>query len=347
MEEKLSSLERVYSPSQSGVRPDGISPSGRWTGSISSDESLVYAEGIQSQAVENHIASLLSNAKLLLKHQETGPARALVYKALALNSNHSVALKMATEFLDPKKDFEDIRKIINVLCSVDYCFENVARKARCHYDVGDDQNALKFYYEAMSLVIEETPALFDVYKNVGNILTREKDYDGAEEYYYKAFTIQPDSDVLRINLGTLAMQKQDMTEALDNFRKAVAANPKNEKAWVGLALVHQMMGDMQLAIGNLETALDLNPENRTAVHLFVNWVIQNGYLQRAIERLEDYLGRVDSDPDLSLVLIQLFCQTSRLDLALLELERLLLWNPHDEKLLGIEKELREEYRKAE
>ena len=297
----------------------------------------------QTSPFESQIATWLTNANILIKHNEPSSARALVYKALSVNSRHSLALQMAADFLHPQRDFEQIRKILNVLCRVEYSFETVARKARCHYDVGDDKVALEFYYEAMSLVLDETPALFEVYRNVGNILTREGDYEGAEEYYCKAFTMKPDSDQIRVNLGTLAMQKQDLASALEHFRAAVAAHTGNEKAWVGLALVHQAMGDVALALGNLETAMDINPENRTAVHLFVSWTLQQGQIQKAMERLEDYLSRVDMDQDLSLVLVNLFCQTSRLDLAMLEVERLLLWNPKDEKLLKIESELKSQH----
>ena len=342
MEEKWIDSQPELQPRESALRQAPTSVRER----VSSDERPVSAEGISTHDRENQVALLLSNASLLIKHKEMTSARTLVYKALSLNSSHPVALKMAVSFLNPKTEFRAISKIMDVLCQVDYCFENLAMRARGFYEAGEDKKALELYFEAMSIVVDAPKELFDVYKNVGNILTRDKDYDGAEEYYHKAFTLNPSSDTLMINLGTLAMQKQDWGSALQHFRQAVAQNSMNEKAWVGLALVHQAMADLPLAIGNLETALDINPENRTAVHLFSAWVIQLGQYQKAIERLQDFLSRTEVDKDLSLVLIQLFCQTNRLDLALLEIERLLLWIPNDDVLLQVEQEIRDQCKTA-
>jgi Tfp pilus assembly protein PilF len=171
-------------------------------------------------------------------------------------------------------------------------------------------------------------------------LVRQGDFEGAEDYYNKAYTLNPDSDTLLVNFGTLEVQRQDYDKSLYCFRQAVEVNKRNDKAWVGLAMVHAQFGDQELAWANLETALDINPKNRTAVHLLANWGLRDGRFAQSVSVLQSYLGEVDFDEDLSLVLINFYCSGSQIDEALLECERVLLWNPENQEVSDLKAKLR-------
>ncbi|WP_374031997.1 tetratricopeptide repeat protein [Bdellovibrio bacteriovorus] len=137
----------------------------------------------------------------------------------------------------------------------------------------------------------------------------------------------------------LEVQRGDYDKSLYCFRKAVEINPENDKAWVGLAMVHSQFGDMELAWANIETAIDINPQNRTAVHLAANWGLRDGKLQKAIEALQGYLASVEEDEDMSLVLINLLCSAGQVDQAMLEIERVLLWNPDHAEVRSLKKKI--------
>jgi tetratricopeptide (TPR) repeat protein len=288
----------------------------------------------------SRIAEFLLNAETLLTHGEKSLARILVYEALKMDSKNVAALKKATQFLDPKKDCRQLIHIQKQICENDLSFETMSQLGHFHYLGGQDEQALAVYNAALNLVVSETDALFEIYKNIGNIMTKSGDYDGAEEYFHKAYTLAPDSDVLLVNLGTLFVQRQDFSSALERFRLAVEKNPLNDKAWVGLALSHQQMGDFQLSNANIEKALDLNPLNRTAVHIYANWCVRDGKYLSAISALENYLASVELDEELSFVLIHLFCKTNQFSLAQLESERVLLWNPLNTQMSQIQSEIR-------
>ena len=287
----------------------------------------------------NRIAELLINAKTLLQHGDKDLARVLVYEGLKLDSKNSAVLKMAKCFLHPQKELQSLIKIQQQICSTEMSFENYSDLAHLYYQAGLDEKALEKYFESLNLILNESESLFEVYKNMGNILTRAGDFDGAEEYFHKAFTLAPDSDVLLVNLGTLFIQKNDYDSALERFRSAVSKNPKNDKAWVGLALVHQQMGDFNLSFANIEKAMDLNPTNRTAVHLFSSWCTRDHKYFEAIEVVENYLSNVELDEELSLVLIHLFCKTNQFAAAHIEAERVLLWNPDSQQMRDIQIEI--------
>ncbi len=303
-------------------------------------------QDLPTQARDAKIPTYLSNARVLAKHREYKLALNLLREASNRDSNNPETLKLLAFCLDKTSRLQEALIARKTLVTVDYGFESLFGLATALYKVGRDQEALDKYFEALSVLTEEDDNLFELYKNMGNIFVRQGDFDAAEEYYNKAYTVNTQSDVLLVNFGTLEVQRNDFDKSLYCFRKAVEINPENDKAWVGLAMVHNQFGDSELAWANLETALDIKPQNRTAAHLAANWGLRDGKTLKAIEAIQNYLGTVEEDEDMSLVLINLFCTTGQIDKALLEMERVLLWNPDHKEVRALKKKITSSQRAA-
>lgn len=297
------------------------------------------ARGFESSLNEK-AAMLLANARILFRHQEYSLALNLLRNASNFDSKNISILGLLAECLEKTQRLDEALKVRNVMVRIDCRFEQVQKLATLYYKLGSDELALGKYFEALSMLTEENECIFDIYKNLGNILVRQADFEGAEEYYNKAYTINPHSDTLLVNFGTLEVQRQDYDKALYCFRQAVELNKKNDKAWVGLAMVHSQMGDQELAWANLESALDINPANRTAVHLIANWGIRENRCAQSISVLQRFLGEVEFDESLSLVLINLYCGNSHIAEAQLECERVLLWNPKNVEVAELKAKLK-------
>nr|BFD61846.1 hypothetical protein BdHM001_05270 [Bdellovibrio sp. HM001] len=293
----------------------------------------------EEKIVDERVAKFIRNAQVLMKHREYPLAMNLLREASNKDSKNPATLNMLANCLDKMSRNSESLIVRKTLAEVDYGFESLHGYATALYKAGRDQEALDKYYEALAVLTEETSTLFETYKNMGNIFVRQGDFDGAEEYYNKAYTLNPQSDVLLVNFGTLEVQRNDYDKSLFCFRKAVEINPENDKAWVGLAMVHSQFGDLELAWANIESAIDINPQNRTAVHLAANWGLRDGKLQKAIEALQGYLASVEEDEDMSLVLINLLCSAGQVDQALLEMERVLLWNPDHQEVRNLKKKI--------
>jgi tetratricopeptide (TPR) repeat protein len=215
------------------------------------------------------------------------------------------------------------------------CFRALARQtiegqvlvAETYYLSERDDLALASYREVLKRVVENPDTLFEIYKNVGNIHVRASDFEAAEEYYDKAYTIRPDSDVLMVNYGTLEIQRGAFAEAVARFRHAVELNPANDKAWVGLALVHRQMGDQELSWANLQRALDINGKNRTAIRLICEWGVNDGKWTDTIVRLQSYLQADGNDAEVGFMLAKVFTSLGRFPEARIELERVLALDP--------------------
>ncbi len=119
---------------------------------------------------------------------------------------------------------------------------------------------------------------------LGYILYKRRDYEGAVRFYSAALASHPSSVGVHINLGTALAARNKLDEAIFWYRRAVELGPKNAKAHYNLGNAMQAMGtlegsfstdayrgalrvgnDMQ-AMGTLEgaiaeyrTAIDVNP----------------------------------------------------------------------------------------
>ena len=286
------------------------------------------------------ISVWLTNARVLCEHGEFDLALNLICQTLNIDSYHIEALKLLTQVHVEKKNWSHAERAADTLLKQENSFENLVINGDIYYATEQDEKARKFYEDALCTLTFEGEKLFSVYKNLGNLCVKSGDFDQAEEYYNKAFTLNANSDVILVNFGTLAIQRGDFNAAAERFRSALELNQKNDKAWVGLSMVHNLMGDHSLAIGNIERALDTAPENRTAVHLAAQWMMREHQYSKASEVLQNYISINQEDSEMSLVLIHSLCLQNKTDLAKLEVERLLLWHPFHEQGLRVEAELR-------
>ncbi|MFN7455617.1 MAG: tetratricopeptide repeat protein [Pseudobdellovibrionaceae bacterium] len=287
----------------------------------------------------SHESRELKGARLLLKHHEPSHALKLVIHSLNKNSHsmEAISLLVDTQIQMGHRDLAIRAQEAKVTQTES--FEDLVVLGELYYLNDQDELASECFEQALAKMIYSSEALFKVFRYMGNILLKEGDIDGAEEFFSKAFAINPKSDVLQVNFGTLAVQVGDLEFAQEKFKEALYLNPKNDKAWTGLGLVHHAKGDHVLAIANLENSLDLNPKNRTTVQLLSSWYLQEGKLQSAIEVIEVYMRHFENDKEMALFQVNLLCQTNQFLAALMELERLLLWEPKNPEYLKLYNEV--------
>jgi tetratricopeptide (TPR) repeat protein len=292
---------------------------------LPSDRLLQAVEEFDTDPV---IPVLMKNARVLIKNGESRLAFNLLRNVLLRSPDHPDALREMGSCLREAGKLDEALKCYRALAKLAPSTEADVAVAEMLYLAERDDVALAAYREILKSVVTDREQLFEIYKNVGNIHVRAGDFDAAEEFYDKAYTIRPDSDVLLVNYGTLEIQRENHGEAIERFRAAVAANPNSDRAWVGLALVHRAMGDLELAKGNVERALDINRSNRTAIRLSVEWSIQDHEFGPALRRLEEYIaGEGSEDAEVCFIFSKLLVQVGRIAEARVELERVLALDP--------------------
>lgn len=273
------------------------------------------------------LAVLMKNANVLLENGESRLAANILRGVLMRNPNHPEALEKMGTYLKDCGQIDEALKCFRALAKTQRDAPSMILMAETLYLMERDNQALSVYRDVLRSVVSEESKLFEIFKNVGNIHVRAGDFEAAEEFYNKAYTICPESDVLMVNYGTLEIQRENQQAALERFRRAVELNPENDKGWVGLAILHRQMGDMELASANIARALDVNPTNRTALRLAVDWGAQDHSLGALVSRLEDYLAVHGEDAEISFTLAKVLVHLGRLREARIEMERALALDP--------------------
>lgn len=306
-----------------------------------SNESALDQSQKSNEAVSSKIkvSSLLKNVEVLNKFGDQHLAINMLRVALMKEPNNLSLHKKLATCLETTKEYEEAGVLRRHLMKAEYTFENVFFFANNLYLRSNDDEAIKYYYEALSIARLPSEQLFETYKNLGNILVRQGDFEGAEEFYNKANTLNSNSDILYVNYGTLEVQREDFDKAIFCFRQAVQINSKNDKGWVGLAMVHNHFSDLELAWANIETSLDINPGNRTAILLASHWATRDQKIERGIELLEKYLAEVDYDEDMSFVYVNFCIQLNFYNKASIELMKMNLFNPENKNILSIQKKI--------
>jgi tetratricopeptide (TPR) repeat protein len=294
-------------------------------------EAIAEFEEMESPAIQIRqdpaVTALMAHAQVLIKAREHRLAVNLLRNVLMRSPENPQALLRMGVCLRETGRYDESLKCFRALAKITKGIMPQILIAETLYLGERDEMALAAYREVLKNVIEDESQLFDIYKNVGNIHVRAGDFESAEEFYDKAYTLRQDSDVLMVNYGTLEIQRENLGEAVERFRKAVDLNENNDKAWVGLAIVHMQMGDFELAWANIERALDVNKANRTAIRLSVEWAVQEGRFGSCIQRLQDYLSTEGEDAEMSFTLAKIFTHVGRLREARLEMERVLALDP--------------------
>jgi len=281
---------------------------------------------ISLSAIPADVMTLIQNSKVLIQHHEFSLATNLLRQASNIQS-HPIIFRELTLSLIQLQKWTEANRVCMQWCRSELSFDSVYFRAQIEFQLGLDEKSLQSYFESLSIVDEERAELFEVFKNIGNLFVRKADFESAEEFYNKAYGLKSDSDILLVNYGILEMQRGELNKARDRFRSAVQLNDRNDKAWVGLSMVHFDFGDEELGTANLKKALDLNVQNRTAIQFALQKLSQRQHATYLSEILSQYLSEVDFDDEISCQLIQKFYEIGKIELAYLEAQRLILWNP--------------------
>jgi tetratricopeptide (TPR) repeat protein len=297
------------------------------------------AESLHHQSQDDWIKA----GVVLNEHNEPRLAEKVLYKALQKDPYDAVAIDQLIVSLQKQGQYSQALRCAKALIRIADSSYSQYRIAEIYYLLNLDEHALTHYQNALTQLEFDGPLLFEIYKNMGNILVRQGDFDSAQEYYDKSYTLNPHSAVLLVNYGTLELQRENYDDAKERFRAAVAIDHRLDRGWVGIALVHRHCGDFEISRANLERALDISPGNKVALKLLVEWSVADGHLDRALERVQAYLDTTDMDDEIILMHSQLLWCKGRVDDAELELHRALLVNPESNGALAYSRFLREQH----
>jgi tetratricopeptide (TPR) repeat protein len=120
--------------------------------------------------------------------------------------------------------------------------------AMLHYELGDLSAAKDQLIDALRLAPDDAWS----YVVLGNIFTREQDWDSAIRFFTKALDLKPGDPYALNGLGAATAKSGDEASAMRHFEAAIEANPHFPEPRFGKALLLKNQGHLDAAAETLE-----------------------------------------------------------------------------------------------
>lgn len=112
--------------------------------------------------------------------------------------------------------------------------------------------------------LQENPKDDVAHMNLGVVLQKKKDFEGALAQYKAAEMINPNSPTLRLNMGTLFQAKGNLDMAVKAYNSILQVTPDDPQVHFYKATALKEMGNIKQSIDEFQTALRLDPKNLAA-----------------------------------------------------------------------------------
>ena len=155
----------------------------------------------------------------------------------------------------------------------------------------------RMYTDAETLwrtTIARNPDVWMAYDNLGIILARKGDADGALALFQKTLAIRPDDTLARNNLGLVLCQKGRMDEGIVQFQTALAILPDNAVFRNNLGKAFLAKGQQREAMIQFQKVLKNNPLDPKANYHLGIALFQKGRVDEAIAHFQKAL---EAQPD--------------------------------------------------
>lgn len=245
-----------------------------------------------SNEVHHHI---MKNALLLVDSGDYELAKNLLILILEKDANHPEALKWLGWCSNKLGNLELAETCFNRLTKIRELEDDHFEFGEFYYKQGKYDLALKHWMHALSICNPNSPRLFEIHKNLGNVYTLLSDFEAAEENYNKALVLQPESDTILVNLGSMEMSLGNYAKAFSYYRRACIHNDTNPRAWCGLGVALYEENQPDQALVAFEKCLELDPLNITAIQAVATWAVKQKNYEPAIINLGQYLEKVPND----------------------------------------------------
>jgi tetratricopeptide (TPR) repeat protein len=163
--------------------------------------------------------------------------------------------------------------------------------------------------------------------NIGLILTRRGDLDGAKDHYLEALASNPADTGAHYRLGIILGMQGDLTGALAHYRAAVRAEPDFAAAHNNLAITLEKAGQTQEALTEYAEGVRLEPENAQSRCNFAAALAGVGRPSEAIEQFRAALQLRPQLLEARVGVASAYAQVGQTRAAIAELEGLLREQP--------------------
>ena len=114
--------------------------------------------------------------------------------------------------------------------------------------------------EKIASVLRRDESVLEARYILGNIYSRQKEYEKAIEEFQKALSINPDYYEAIFGMAMAYSRQKKYEEAAVGFKRLVDIDPRDTKPLLFLGDIHEEKGEIDEAIQYLKMATDIDPE---------------------------------------------------------------------------------------
>ena len=144
------------------------------------------------------------------------------------------------------------------------------------------------------LTIEQNPACWMAYNNLGVLLKQQGKLDAAMACFRQSLELNPANANAHNNLGTTLQRLSRLDEAFACYQKALQARPRFSEAYLSLGNWYSAQGQFDEAIKNYQKAVEIKPHHAEAHNNLGAALAARGRLDEAIAHFQTSL---ESTPD--------------------------------------------------
>lgn len=245
-------------------------------------------------------------------------------KALAIRSNHSVALVGLGDALralgNPREALSHYHRAV-VINNRD--IEAINNAGNAYLELGEWSNAVVSFERALAL----SPNNPTILCNLARARMRAGDLDEAALVAQRALSESPAFTNGLITLAMIYMAQGDASRSIALFKQCRLTEPRNILAISELARVFMHIGEFEAALGELQVWLGLAPQNADCLGLIGEVYFELGQVDKAVEALSRSLAVDARNPKVHLYLSMAYRQMKQLDLAKTSLDTALQLDP--------------------
>tara|TARA_A100000164_G_C21920767_1_gene780547 strand:- start:1169 stop:2554 length:1386 start_codon:yes stop_codon:yes gene_type:complete len=214
--------------------------------------------------LELNSGNLNSAEELFNSALKLDPSFAPAIKSLSKLSLHKGDLKKANEYsIEAVQKDEDFRDWSNVIAKISENIQNGNRNVQ----QGLFEEAIKNY----ELISKDHPYFPDAEFYKGLTRFRQKDIEGAAEYFKKALDIYPEHKKARkgldnvtkqfLNAGNKSYKRGDVSKAQEYYEKALEFDSNFYLAYFQLGVLQKKQGQSKKAIESLQKVIEIKPDH--------------------------------------------------------------------------------------
>ncbi len=190
-----------------------------------------------------------------------------VLAAIPPSSPHyeQAQIDIARGYAIAEREAQAIRKLKSAVKRVDAPYEAQYFLATLYAVEERREEAAAVITDALAAIGDNPPDdVWRYYILRGSAYLDEKNWDGAEADFKKAYSLAPEEPTTLNHLGySWAERGVNLEEAFDLIEKALALNPKDAAITDSLGWAYYKLGQYEEAVGHLEEAATLAPEDPT------------------------------------------------------------------------------------